>query len=118
MKSPHKGEATAKFNDIVVYKSRFRAMTHSFPGTESYSLFKLIVDSKTDKKFGSHLATDKCHQKASFDATIGIHPTSAEELVIMRTQLYLYKEGKKVEKSTIWIVLKEQHLARMFQRNV
>jgi glutathione reductase (NADPH) len=104
-------EAAAKFRDIAVYKSKFRAMKHSFPGSEVYSLFKIIVDSKTDKVVGCHLATDGAGEmiqgvaiamkmgatKADFDATIGIHPTSAEELVTMRTPSYLYKDGKKVE---------------------
>ena len=35
--------------------------------------------------------------KAEFDATIGIHPTSAEELVTMRSPSYHYKDGAKVE---------------------
>jgi glutathione reductase (NADPH) len=104
-------EAAAKFQNIAVYKSKFRAMKHSFPGSELYSLFKIIVDTKTDKVVGCHLATDSAGEmiqgvaiamkmgatKADFDATIGIHPTSAEELVTMRTPSYLYKDGKKVE---------------------
>jgi len=104
-------EAAEKFKDIAVYKSRFRAMKHSFPGSESYSLFKIIVDSKTDKVVGVHVATDGAGEmiqgigiavkmgatKADFDATIGIHPTSAEELVTMRAPSYHYKDGVKVE---------------------
>jgi glutathione reductase (NADPH) len=104
-------EAAEKFKDIDVYKSRFRPMKHSFPKSEMYTLFKLIVDSKTDKVVGCHIATDGAGEmiqgvgialkmgatKADFDATIGIHPTSAEELVTMRTPSYHYKDGKKVE---------------------
>lgn len=104
-------EAAEKFKDIDVYKSRFRAMKHSFPGSETYSLFKIIVDKKTDKVVGVHVATDGAGEmiqgvgiavkmgatKADFDATIGIHPTSAEELVTMRSPSYHYKDGVKVE---------------------
>jgi glutathione reductase (NADPH) len=104
-------EAAEKFKDISVYKSRFRPMNHSFPKSEMYTLFKLIVDSKTDKVVGCHIATDGAGEmiqgvgialkmgatKADFDATIGIHPTSAEELVTMRAPSYHYKDGKKVE---------------------
>jgi len=104
-------EAAAKFQDIAVYKSKFRAMKHSFPGSETYSLFKLIVDSNTDKVVGCHVATDGAGEmvqgvaiaikmgasKQDFDATIGIHPTSAEELVTMRSPSYHYKNGVKVE---------------------
>jgi len=104
-------EAAEKFKDITVYKSRFRAMKHSFPKSETYSLFKIIVDSKTDKVIGVHVATDGAGEmiqgvgiavkmgatKAQFDDTIGIHPTSAEELVTMRSPSYHYKDGVKVE---------------------
>lgn len=104
-------DAAETFKDIDVYKSRFRAMKHSFPQSETYSLFKVIVDSKTDKVVGVHIATDGAGEimqgvgiavkmgatKADFDATIGIHPTSAEELVTMRTPSYHYKDGIKVE---------------------
>jgi hypothetical protein len=36
--------------------------------------------------------------KDDFDNTIGVHPTSAEELVTMRTPSYYYRDGKKLEK--------------------
>merc|ERR1712087_756032 len=104
-------EAAEKFKDITVYKTKFRPMAHSFPKSEMYTMFKLIVDTKTDKVVGCHIATDGAGEmiqgvaiavkmgatKADFDKTIGIHPTSAEELVTMRTPSYFYKDGKKVE---------------------
>mmetsp|Transcript_2095 Transcript_2095/g.2539 ORF Transcript_2095/g.2539 Transcript_2095/m.2539 type:complete len:523 (+) Transcript_2095:131-1699(+) len=104
-------EAAEKFKNIAVYKSKFRAMKHSFPKSETYSMFKIIVDSATDKVVGVHVATDGAGEmiqgvgiavkmgatKAQFDATIGIHPTSAEELVTMRSPAYTYKDGVKVE---------------------
>ena len=102
-------EAVAKFGDIDVYKNRFRAMKHSFPKSETYSLFKLIVESKTQRVVGCHVATDGAGEmvqgvaiaikmgatKDDFDNTIGIHPTSAEELVTMRTPSYYYRDGEK-----------------------
>lgn len=51
-------EAVEKYKDVTIYKTRFRPMKHSFPQTEAYSMFKLIVDSKTDKIVGCHVATD------------------------------------------------------------
>jgi len=104
-------QAVQKFKDITIYKSKFRPMKHSFPKSETYSLFKLIVDTKTDKVLGVHVATDGAGEmiqgvaiavkmgatKAQFDETIGIHPTSAEELVTMRSPSYHYKHGVKVE---------------------
>lgn len=104
-------EAAEKFKDIKVYKTRFKPMAHSFPKSEMYTMFKLIVDTKTDKVIGCHCATDGAGEmvqgvavaikmgatKYDFDNTIGIHPTSAEELVTMRTPSYVYKDGVKVE---------------------
>ena len=104
-------QAAEKFKDISVFKTKFRAMAHSFPKTETYTMFKIIVETATDKVVGVHLASDSAGEmmqgvgvavkmgatKAQFDQTIGIHPTSAEELVTMRTPSYLYKNGKKVE---------------------
>jgi len=105
-------QAAEKFQDIKVFKTKFRPMAHSFPKSETYTMFKVIVDTKTDKVVGVHLATDGAGEmmqgvavavkmgatKADFDATIGIHPTSAEEFVTLRTPSYEYKSGKKVEK--------------------
>jgi glutathione reductase (NADPH) len=105
-------EAAAKFGDIDVYRNRFRAMKHSFPQSETYSLFKLIVDANTQRVVGCHLATDGAGEmvqgvaiaikmgatKEDFDNTIGIHPTSAEELVTMRSPSYHYRNGVKVDK--------------------
>jgi len=105
-------DALKKFNgNIAVYKTKFKPMMHSFPKTEMYTLMKLIVDTSTDKVVGCHIATDGAGEmmqgiavaikmgatKLDFDRTIGIHPTSAEELVTMRTPAYTYVDGKKVE---------------------
>lgn len=104
-------EAVAKFGDVDVYKNRFRAMKHSFPKSETYSLFKLVVESKTQRVVGCHVATDGAGEmvqgvaiaikmgatKEDFDNTIGIHPTSAEELVTMRTPSYYYRGGVKTD---------------------
>lgn len=105
-------EAVEKFKNVDIYTTRFRPMKHSFPKSEFYSFFKIIVDANTDKVVGVHVATDGAGEmiqgvaiavkmgatKADFDATIGIHPTSAEELVTMRTVSHQYRNGVKVEK--------------------
>jgi len=105
-------QAAEKFGDIDVYKSGFRAMKHSFPKSETASLFKIIVDSKTKRVVGCHVATDGAGEmiqgvaiavkmgatKDDFDNTIGVHPTSAEELVTMRTPSYYYRGGEKMDK--------------------
>ncbi|MEX2449453.1 MAG: glutathione-disulfide reductase [Rhodospirillales bacterium] len=83
---------------VDVYVSRFRPMKHTLSGRDEITMMKLVVDRKTDRVVGCHLLGPdapeiaqilgvalKCGAtKAQFDATIGIHPTAAEELVTMR----------------------------------
>ena len=104
-------EAVEKFKNVDIYKTRFRAMKHSFPKSEAYTFFKIVVDANTDKVVGVHAVTDGAGEmiqgvaiavkmgatKADFDNTIGIHPTSAEELVTMRSASHKYRNGVKVE---------------------
>jgi len=93
-------EAKEKYGEIDVYTSGFRAMKHTMSGRDERSFMKLIVDQKSDKVVGAHMMGPdageimqglgialKCGAtKAQFDATIGIHPTAAEEFVTMRTK--------------------------------
>jgi glutathione reductase (NADPH) len=83
---------------IQVYRSRFRPMLHSLTGAEERTLIKLVVDRTTDRILGAHMvgkdaaeiiqgvaiAVNMGATKKDFDATIGIHPSSAEEFVTMR----------------------------------
>ncbi|MGB7486080.1 MAG: FAD-dependent oxidoreductase, partial [Phormidesmis sp.] len=93
-------EAIEKYgeDDINVYRSRFRPMYYTLPNKDEKTLMKLIVHSSTDKVIGAHMVGDAAAEiiqgvaialkmgatKADFDATIGIHPSSAEEFVTMR----------------------------------
>jgi glutathione reductase (NADPH) len=93
-------EAHARYRAVDVYKSRFRPLKHTLGGREENSFMKLVVDRETDRVLGCHMLGDdageiiqglaialKCRAtKAQFDATIGIHPTTAEEFVTMRTK--------------------------------
>ena len=86
-------------HDIDVYRSVFSPMKYSFSPHKERTLMKLIVDKKTDRVLGAHMvgpdageiiqgigiAVSMGATKAQFDQTIGIHPTSAEEFVTMRT---------------------------------
>ena len=90
--------AREKFGAVRVYRSNFKALKHTLSGGTERTLMKLIVDDATDRVVGLHMVgTDageivqgfavamKCGAtKAMFDATIGIHPTMAEEFVTMR----------------------------------
>jgi glutathione reductase (NADPH) len=91
--------ATAKYGKIRVYESQFRAMKNTISGRGEKTYMKLIVDDASDKVVGAHMMGPDCAEimqgvgiavkagatKADFDATIGIHPTSAEEFVTMRS---------------------------------
>jgi glutathione reductase (NADPH) len=93
-------EARKKYGKVDIYKSRFRPLKHTLTKRDHFSFMKLIVDPKSDKVLGCHMIGDdsaeivqglaialKCGAtKAQFDATIGIHPTAAEEFVTMRTK--------------------------------
>ena len=91
-------QARAEFEQVEVYKSGFTPLKHALSGSDEKTLMKLIVNKRTDRVAGAHLvgadsgeiaqglgiALKAGATKAMFDATIGIHPTSAEELVTMR----------------------------------
>lgn len=91
-------KARAEYDDIAVFVSDFRAMKHTLSGSEERTLMKMIVDKATDKVLGIHMVGPDSGEiiqglavalkagatKATFDTTIGIHPTAAEEFVTMR----------------------------------
>jgi glutathione reductase (NADPH) len=91
-------EARARFDAIDIYKSAFRPMKHTLSGRDERTLMKLVVDRATDRVVGVHMVGPEAGEiiqglgvalkagatKAQFDATIGVHPTSAEEFVTMR----------------------------------
>ncbi len=84
--------------DIAVYASEFKALKHTLSGSNERTLMKLIVQKSTDKVIGLHMVGSDAGEiiqgfsvamkmgatKADFDATVGVHPTSAEEFVTMR----------------------------------
>lgn len=92
--------AKKQFKNVDVYKSTFRnlKMTLSEGGERTY--MKMVVDGDTQRVLGCHMvgmdapeiiqgmaiAIKAGASKMDFDATIGIHPTSAEEFVTMRTK--------------------------------
>jgi glutathione reductase (NADPH) len=90
-------EARNKLGSVRVYTSDFRPMKNVLAGRNERSLYKMICD-EADKVVGIHLlgpdapeilqtaavAVKAGLSKADFDATVAIHPTMAEELVLMR----------------------------------
>jgi glutathione reductase (NADPH) len=93
-------QARERYPAIDVYQSNFRPLKHTLSGRDEHSFMKLVVDRETDRVLGCHmLGTDageiiqglaialKCGAtKAQFDATIGTHPTAAEEFVTLRNK--------------------------------
>ena len=91
-------QAREKFDAIRVFRSDFKQLKHTLSGRGERSLVKLVVDAASDRVVGLHMVGAdageivqgfavalKCGAtKAQFDATIGIHPTSAEEFVTLR----------------------------------
>ena len=84
---------------IDVYKTSFRPLKHMLSGREERTFVKLVVCRETQAVIGSHMVGEDAPEiiqgiaiavkagltKPQFDATIGIHPTVAEELVTLRT---------------------------------
>jgi glutathione reductase (NADPH) len=93
-------EAEARDNDreVDIYRSVFRPMKHTLSGSDEKFMMKIIVDRHTDKVLGVHMVGADAGEiiqgisiavkmgvtKEQFDATVGIHPTTAEEFVTMR----------------------------------
>ena len=92
------GEARNKLGQVKTYTSDFRAMKNVLAGRNERSLYKLVVDGSTDRIVGIHMVGPDAPEilqaaaiavrgrlkKADFDATVALHPTMAEELVLMR----------------------------------
>jgi glutathione reductase (NADPH) len=91
-------EARARFGHIRLFKSTFKPMKHTISGRDEMTFMKLIVDKASDRVVGVHMMGPDAGEimqgiaialragatKATFDSTIGIHPTAAEEFVTMR----------------------------------
>ena len=92
------GEARRKLGEVKTFTSDFRAMKNVLAGRNERSLYKLVVDGATDQIVGIHMIGPDAPEilqaaavaikgklkKADFDATVALHPTMAEELVLMR----------------------------------
>ncbi|MFZ1866716.1 MAG: glutathione-disulfide reductase [Polyangiales bacterium] len=91
-------QAWQRCEDVRVYKSAFTPLKLSLSDRKEHSIVKLVVDASNDRVVGCHMAGHGAAEiiqglavamkagatKAQFDATLGIHPTSAEEFVTLR----------------------------------
>jgi glutathione reductase (NADPH) len=94
-------EAQARKNwgeAIKCYRSTFRPTYHSLSGRQEKTMVKLVVEEDTQKVLGAHMVGEHAAEiiqglaialkmgatKKDFDATVGLHPTVAEEFVTLR----------------------------------
>jgi len=99
-------EARARLPQTDIYKAMFRPLKATLSGRDTTVLMKLVVDGRTDRLVGCHVVGEGAAEmaqvaavavrlgakKADFDATMALHPTTAEELVTMRTRSGTYAQ--------------------------
>ena len=90
--------ALEKFEDIDIYQSSFKPLRHALSGRDERTMMKLVVATESQRVLGAHMVGPDAPEiiqglavalhmgatKADFDATLGIHPTSAEEFMTLR----------------------------------
>ena len=91
------GEARNRLGNVKVYQSDFRPMKNVVAGRNERGLYKMICDANNDRIVGIHTIGPEAPEimqaaavavkagltKTDFDATVAIHPTMAEELVLL-----------------------------------
>jgi glutathione reductase (NADPH) len=91
-------KARERFGEVDIYKASFRALKLTMGEKKERTFMKLVVERKSQRVVGAHMigadageviqgvaiAVKLGATKAQFDATIGIHPTAAEEFVTLR----------------------------------
>ena len=91
-------QARAAGADIKIYRSDFRAMKNVLAGNAERALYKMITDAKTGIVLGLHMISPDAPEilqvaavaikagltKTAFDDTVALHPSMAEELVLLK----------------------------------
>ena len=94
-------DARRSHEAVDIYRTSFRPMRTAFIGGEQRTLMKLVVDAKSDQLLGVHIAGVDAPEmiqlaavavkagltKKQWDSTVALHPTAAEELVLMREKV-------------------------------
>jgi glutathione reductase (NADPH) len=97
-------QAAKQLGIVDIYKTSFRPMKFGMAGRDSRMFMKLVVDGKSDRVVGCHIAGPDAGEmiqligiavkmgatKADFDAVMALHPTMAEELVTLREKAMSY----------------------------
>jgi glutathione reductase (NADPH) len=91
-------QARERHGELRIFRTDFKPLRHTLSGSTERVLMKLVVDAASDRVVGLHMVGEGAGEvvqgfavamkagatKAQFDATIGIHPTVAEEFVTLR----------------------------------
>ncbi len=91
-------KAMEKLGKVDIYKASFKPLRHTLSGRDELTLMKLVVDAATQRVVGAHMVGADAPEiiqgvaiavkagltKAQLDATVGIHPTAAEEFLTLR----------------------------------
>lgn len=91
-------EAREQYPEVAIYTSDFRPMKNIFSDRMERGLYKMVCDAKSGQVLGLHMIGPESAEiiqaaavaikagltKADFDATVAIHPTMAEELVLLK----------------------------------
>lgn len=92
-------KALSQGHELRVFESRFKSLKLTLTGSQEKTFLKLIVDARSDRVLGAHMVGPDAGEiiqgiaialkagatKRVFDDTFGIHPSTAEEFVTMRT---------------------------------
>jgi glutathione reductase (NADPH) len=92
---PTEAEAVAGGHRVKVFETDFRPMKQAFIGGGERTRMKLLVDASSDRVLAVHMSGADAPEilavalsagatKAQFDRTVAMHPTAAEEFVLMR----------------------------------
>ncbi len=93
-------EARNHYGEVDTYTSSFRVLKHTITDNTERTMMKLVVDATSNKVVGAHMVGPDAAEimqgiaiaikagatKADFDATVGIHPSTAEEFCTMRNK--------------------------------
>ncbi len=100
-------EARAIYDCVDIYSASFRPLKASLSGRAEKTCMKIVVDGRSDVVVGVHIFGEGAAEmaqllaiaiklgakKADFDATVAVHPTSAEELVTLRMRTARYEKA-------------------------
>jgi glutathione reductase (NADPH) len=90
-------QARERGHEVAVFRTSFRPLVHTLTGAPVRTMMKLVVDRASDRVLGCQMVGDDAAEiiqglaialtagatKAEFDATVGLHPSAAEEFVTM-----------------------------------